>query len=452
MSGRPEPLGIREARALALAAGAGFPPRFPSGPEGVARAVEALGYVQIDTVSVVRRAHEHILWSRVPDPGFSAVPALEGVGEGERRLVEYWAHAAAYLPVEEWRYCLPRMERIRAEGHEWFHADPKAVTRVRDRVAAEGPLSAKDFREPMSGPRGWWDWKPAKVALEYLFHSGEFACATRKGFQKVYDLAERQIPAEYAGPAPTEAELSERHVERAARSLGIFTKAQAVYQRKDGLAGMDAALAASVEEGSLIPAAVEGSGPGWYVRRDLLERPVPDPGAAGADGSAGLSISAVQARPRAFVLSPFDPFLIDRRRTARLWDFDFTIECYVTEAKRAFGYFALPVLYVPEDPGEARFAGLLDAKADRRSGTLILRRLRLACGGSVSPAGGQPPAAPARIQPTALARAAAAELARFAAFQGAETLELGLLETDHPRLEKAFRRELASAAFILPPG
>lgn len=446
-AGRSEPLGIREARALALAAGAGFPPRFPEDPEGVVRAVEALGCVQIDTISVVRRAHEHILWSRVPDPGFAAVPALEGVGGGERRLVEYWAHAASYLPVEEWRYCLPRMERIRANGHEWFNADPKAVSWVRDRVTTEGPLSARDFQEPMSGPRGWWDWKPAKVALEYLFHSGELACATRRGFQKVYDLAERQIPAAHAGPAPTEAELSGRHVERAARSQGLFTKFQAAYQRKDGLTGMDTALAAAVESGSLVPAAVEGLGPGWFARTDLLERPAPGAAAGGLDQDGAVASGpASMPRPgRAFVLSPFDPFLIDRRRTALIWDFDYSIECYVPAAKRAFGYFVLPILYVTEDPGEARFAGLLDAKADRRRGTLILRRLRLACRGSVSPAGGGTGPAPARVIPADLARAVAAEIGRFAAFQGTETLELGILETDDPQLEKAFRRELARA-------
>ncbi len=447
-AGRPEPLGIREARALALAAGAGFPPRYPAGQEGAARAVEAMGYVQIDTISVVRRAHEHVLWSRVPDPGFAAVPALEGVGGGERRLVEYWAHAASYLPVEEWRYCLPRMLRIRTNGHEWFNADPKAVSRVRDRVAAEGPLSARDFQEPMSGPRGWWDWKPAKVALEYLFHSGELACVTRRGFQKVYDLSERQIPAVHAGPAPTEAELSGRHVERAARSQGLFTKAQAVYLRKDGLVGMGAALAASVESGILVPAVVEGLGPGWFARRVLLERPAPGvaAGGTGPDGAAPSGSSSTASPGRAFVLSPFDPFLIDRRRTARLWDFDYTIECYVPAARRAFGYFALPILYVTEDPGEARFAGLLDAKADRRRRTLILQRLRLACRGSVSPAGGGIGPAPARTSPAVLARAVAAEIGRFAAFQGSETLELGILETDDPRLDKAFRREFARAS------
>ena len=421
------------------------------GPEGVARAVRGLGYVQIDTISVVRRAHEQILWSRVPDPGFTAVPALEGVGGGERRLVEYWAHAASYLPVEEWRFCLPRMLRIRANGHEWFNADPAAVSRVRDRVAAEGPLSARDFQESMSGPRGWWDWKPAKVALEYLFHSGELACATRRGFQKVYDLAERQIPAVHAGPAPTEAELSGRHVERAARSQGLFTKSQAAYQRKDGLTGMDTALAASVESGILVPTVVEGLGPGWFARKDLLERPAPGAAAGGLDQDGAVATgSTSMPRPgRAFVLSPFDPFLIDRRRTARLWDFEYTVECYVPAAKRGFGYFALPILYVTEDPREARFAGLLDAKADRRRRTLILQRLRLACGGSVSPAGGGIGPAPARVIPTALARAVASEIGRFAAFQGTESLELGILETDDPRLEKAFRRELALASAAL---
>lgn len=428
-----ERLGIRDARALALAAGAGFPPRYTAGPDGVVEAVRGLGFVQIDTISVVRRAHEHILWSRVPDDGYAAVPDLEGAGGSERRLVEYWAHAAAYLPIEEWRFCLPRMKRIREGGHEWFRADPEAVARVRDRVAAEGPLSAKDFQEPGRGPRAWWDWKPAKVALEYLFHAGELVCATRKGFQKVYDLAERQIPRAHAGPSPSDEELSERHALRAARSLGIFTKAEAVYQRRDGIDGMDSALEAAVETGALVRARVEGcEDRPYYARADLLDR-LRRPAAGAGTG-------------RAWILSPFDPFLIDRKRCARLWDFEYSIECYTPAAKRAFGYFALPLLYAPEDSGEARFAGLVDAKADRRKGTLRVLRLRLASRGSVSPAERSAVSATlAPVKVAALARAAAEEIARFAAFQGTPTVELGLLETDDPRLDRAVRRELARA-------
>jgi uncharacterized protein len=146
--------------------------------------------VQIDTISVVERAHHHVLWSRDRDYRPTVLPALEAE---PRQAFEYWAHAAAYLPMSDYRYCLPRMRRIAADGHEWFASDRRMEDWVRDRIRAEGPLRSQDFES--DGARGpWWDWKPAKAALEYLFQSGELMVAARPGFQKLYDLAERVLP------------------------------------------------------------------------------------------------------------------------------------------------------------------------------------------------------------------------------------------------------------------
>ncbi|HRY53832.1 MAG TPA: crosslink repair DNA glycosylase YcaQ family protein [Spirochaetia bacterium] len=421
-----ESIDLATARRLALGASGLLPQAsaggeaFPRGAAGAAAAIGRLGSVQIDTISVVERAHHHVLWSRVPGYRLDAIPRLEG----EPRLVfEYWSHAAAYLPLGEYRFCLPRMDRIRAEGHQWFRADQKAVAYVRDRIRAEGPLRAQDFAEPMKGARGWWDWKPAKIALEYLFHAGELFCLRRVGFQKLYDLAERSLPPSLELAFPDAREQAARHVDRAAASLGIFAPREVAYLRKDGVAGIPEEIEARLESGSLVRVEVEGLAERSGRPLELLAEP------------AALEAAAAPpaTRPRARILSPFDPAIIDRKRAARLLGLDYQLECYLPEAKRRFGYFALPILYV-DGSGGSGFVGLADAKAEREEGLLRLCRLAVAAPGAW--AGRRRPSA------SALASAIAAELRRFAAFNGAARVELGKVEAEDARFEPALEARL----------
>ena len=338
-------LTVEQARRLALAAGAGFHRATRRGPEAVAEIVDRIGYVQIDTISVVERAHHHILATRIPR---YQTEWLE-----RAPVFEYWAHAAAYLPWRDFRYTLPRKERVKANGHDWFRADKAEAERVLERIRSEGPLMARHF-ETSRRPAGWWDWKPAKRALEYLFMAGDLM-VVRQGFQKVFDLTERVLPPGTDSRTPTPHEQAAWYVDRALDAWGLAARDEMAYLRKEHVAHIDAVLRQREEEGSLIRVTVEGvAKTAYWVRPADLER-----------------IDAGKAPDRTLrIVSPFDPFLIHRKRMRRLFGFDFAIECYLPTAKRTFGYFALPLLQGTD------FVGLLDAKADRSAGRLIVQNLR----------------------------------------------------------------------------
>lgn len=338
-------LTVEQARRLALAAGAGFHRATRRGPEAVAEIVDRIGYVQIDTISVVERAHHHILATRIPR---YQTEWLE-----RAPVFEYWAHAAAYLPWRDFRYTLPRKERIKANGHDWFRADKVEAKRVLARIRSEGPLMARHF-ETSRRPAGWWDWKPAKRALEYLFMAGDLM-VVRQGFQKVFDLTERVLPPGTDTRIPTPHEQAAWYVDRALDAWGLAARDEMAYLRKEHVAHIDAVLRQREEEGSLIRVTVEGvAKTAYWVRPAELDR-------IDTDKTAERTLR---------ILSPFDPFLIHRKRMRRLFGFDFAIECYLPAAKRTFGYFALPLLQ-----GNG-FVGLLDAKADRSAGRLIVQNLR----------------------------------------------------------------------------
>ncbi len=313
----------------------------------VSRAIRRISYVQIDTISVVERAHHHVLWSR--DHAYRA-PVLDELESGRRDIFEYWAHAAAYLPLSDYRYCLPRMKRVKETGHEWFPTDASVVDAVRDRIRSEGALRSQDFAS--EGTRGpWWDWKPAKAALEYLFMSGELMITSRKGFQKLYDLTERVLPPDADASFPSAGEMSRWYLDYAIRALGCFRERDLAYGRRDGISGLEKELAKRLESGSLLPLTVEGKkAERWYASPEALE-------------TAGR----VRVGRRVRILSPFDNLIIDRKRAEALYGFRYTIECYVPQTKRQFGYFSLPVFWGSSP------VGTIDCKADRAAKTLFVK-------------------------------------------------------------------------------
>lgn len=341
-------LTLNQARHLALSAGAGFHRATRRGPDAVAEVVDRIGFVQIDTISVVERAHHHILATRIP--------RYRNEWLDRAPVFEYWAHAAAYLPWRDFRHTLPRKERIRANGHDWFHADKAEAEHVLERIRSEGPLMARHF-EADRRPAGWWDWKPAKRALEYLFMAGDLM-VVRQGFQKVFDLTERVLLPGTDTRIPSPREQAAWYVDRALDAWGLAARDEIAYQRKEHIDSIDAVLREREEEGSLLRTTVEAIPKTVYWVRP-------------ADLDRVDRIDAGKAPDRALrILSPFDPFLIHRKRMRRLFGFDFAIECYLPAAKRTFGYFALPLFQ------GCTFVGLLDAKADRSSGTLIVQNLR----------------------------------------------------------------------------
>lgn len=332
-------LSLAEARRLAVA-NQGLPGR--AGATALS-ALRRLGYVQIDTISVVERAHHHVLWTRAPRANPGAIETLVRA----KKAFEYWWHAAAYLPIEDYRYTLARKRALAGGERHWFDRDKKTMRRVLDRVRAEGALKSSDFEAAArSGP--WWDWKPAKRALERLFHDGALMVARREGFQKVYDLPERVLPPGVDGAPPSERELGRFFVLRALGAHGLLNLHELGYLRSAReKRAIRAALPELVEAGTIVETRVE-SLPGNYW---------------------ALPAFARLTAPRLALLSPFDNLVIQRKRLKALFGFDYQIECYVPAPKRRYGYFCLPMLW-----GD-RFVGRLDPKADRARGRLLVKSL-----------------------------------------------------------------------------
>jgi uncharacterized protein len=375
-------LSIVAARHLALhAQGLDGQWALPSGKEGVAQAIERLGYVQIDTIAVVQRAHHHTLWTRCAD---YAPPMLDELQAQDRRVFEYWAHAAAFIPFRDYRYYLPRM-RAYADSprtREWLAQNESVVHDVLARISDEGALGSADFEAPEGFKRGtWWNWKPAKRALEVLFSTGQLMVSARRGFQRVYDLAERVLPAETNTREPEPAELGRFVVRRALETQGLATANELHWghRRQPYVA---AALQELLAAGDILPIEIEGLPETYYALTSAV--------AAGGPARGG---------PRLHILSPFDNLIIQRRRLGVLFGFEYTIECYTPAAKRKYGYFCLPVLW-----GE-HFVGRLDAKAERKQGTLLVHKLTLE---------------PGAAGDGAMLAALADKLRTFAAFNGCQ--------------------------------
>lgn len=368
------------------------------GKEGVAQIIDHLGYVQIDTISVVARAHHHTLWARCPDYDPSFLYDLVAI---DRRIFEYWAHAIAFLPLSDYRFYVPRMERHRTSSRAWLSAWKKkhgyVLDEVLHRIHVEGALTSKDFEPPPGRKRGtWWDWKPAKRALEILFWQGDLMISERKNFQKIYNLTERVLPPDVDTSRPSEEELGHFHIIRALRGMGLAREKEI----REAFRIADRSLIAkSLQEmqqsREVVPLAVEGIDDAYYALSETLER------------------EDVPAPSTAHILSPFDNLTIQRDRMERLFGFKYTIECYLPEAKRQYGYFVLPILW------QDQLIGRLDSKADRKTKTLIVKKLWFEPG----------------FQDFDEALPSLSEtLAKFARFNGCDTVEFdAIIPTAHKR-------------------
>jgi uncharacterized protein YcaQ len=323
---------------------------FGRGKGAVLRAIEQIGYVQIDTISVVERAHHHVLGSRVANYRATMLEQLVR----ERKLFEYWFHAAAWLPMADYRFSLPRMHQLNGERHWFKGSDTRLMHEILARIAADGPLRARDFEDTRQSNSGWWDWKPAKQALEQLFMQGELMVSAREGFQKVYDLPERVLPDWVDTRMPTRDEFAAHLIDTSLRAHGFVSLVSVTYLRK-GQALREAVkrqLQARIDEGLLTQLAL-GKSCNVYIDPERLESQAP------------RSIAQVR------ILSPFDNLVIQRQRCREVFAFDFQIECYVPEPLRQFGYFCLPLLY------RDRLVGRIDCKAHRAQARLEVKSIHI---------------------------------------------------------------------------
>lgn len=323
------------------------PPRRRLSRDGLAELIDRLGYVQVDSINTVERAHHMILFARNET---YRRKDLERLLHKERRLFENWTHDAAIIPSPFFPYWQPRFaqeyERLRARWREWHGATFEDVLHsVRDRVTSEGPLLARDFKEARTGKSGgWWQWHPAKTALEYLWRTGDLAVCHREGFQKAYDLVDRVIPEVHRSEQIDRAGLIDWACRSAFERMGFATPAD--------LAGF---------WGSITTAEATQ----WCNQRLGVEiTEVEIEGGKGTKPRSALMLATMLDRldylpeppKRVRILSPFDPLIRDRKRTQHVFGFDYRIEVFVPEAKRKFGYYVFPILE------GSRLVGRIDMK------------------------------------------------------------------------------------------
>lgn len=362
MTGRPMALPIlanEPARRLFLDRHALIePPVGPAKGADLLALIRRLGFVQVDSVNTVERAHHMILWSRRQSyrPG-NLAPLLER----DRTLFEHWTHDASVIPIEffgHWKLRFARdAERIRESWTAWqgaaFH---DRIEEVLAHVRAEGPVGTGDVgADEARGKGGWWNWHPSKTALEYLWHTGEVSVCHRSNFAKQFDLTERVHPAAHRDPPPSEADTIAWACNAALDRLGFATSGElaafwATVKPDEAKAWCSGAQA----RGEIVEIAAEGADRRprrCFARPDVLE--------------AAAAVAEPANRVR--ILSPFDPALRDRNRAERLFGFHYRIEIFVPGPKRRYGYYVFPVME------RDRIIGRIDAKAVRAEGRLAVR-------------------------------------------------------------------------------
>jgi uncharacterized protein YcaQ len=377
-------LSLKQARRIALTAQGFAESRRHAAPgrSHFGKVAGRLGVIQIDSVNVLTRTHYLPAFSRLGD---YPQAVLEAQAWGRKRtLFEYWGHEASLLPMELQPLLRWRMARAEA-GETWtglarFGRERRAyIDNILVEIEKRGPVTGGDFATGPRGQPGWWSWSEGKRALEWLFWTGYLTTATRRGFERVYDLTERALPAAIVDlPTPTEADAQRALVRRSARAMGVATEADLRDYYRLPLDGARQAVRELVEAGELTPVRVQGWDKPGYLHPEAKPRRI---------GAHAL-------------LSPFDNLIWFRDRTERLFGVKVRLEIYTPAEKRVHGYYVLPFL-----EGEA-ITARVDLKADRQAGVL-----------RVQAAHAEPEAGP--DTPAALA----AELARMAGWLGLERVE-----------------------------
>ena len=392
---KPEKLSLAQARRIALAA-QGFGRRLANGQVDGERAgwrrmrgaIEQMGLLQIDSVNVLARSHYLPVFSRVGAYDQARLD-LKTFHPRRRALFEYWAHEASLLPMATQPLLRWRMERAAKgqgiyKGYVTFARERKAYIReVLAEIADRGALAARELSDPGTRSKAMWARNKGKTALEFLFWSGRVTAATRRNFERVYDLTERVIPADIlALPTPAEEDAQRELLRIAARAHGVATESDLRDYFRLPTTACKRHLEELVEAGDLLPAQVEG----WRQTAYLA------PGAKLPHRVRGAAL-----------LSPFDPLIWERARTERLFGFRYRIEIYTPAPKRKHGYYVLPFLL------DERLVARVDLKADRAAATLRAKAIH-----------GEP-----EIDEDEVAAALAPELRRMADWLGLDRVSIG---------------------------
>ena len=388
MAKRFDSLSIADARRIALAA-QGFDtarPKTKATQRQVDALISRLGVIQIDSVNVLVRSQELPLFARLGNHDRNAIPKATEA----QKLFEYWGHEAAHLPVDlhplfRWKMDAARTGKVTHWGLTSFYEDNKAfVKRTLKHVATNGPTTSRELSTRTEKKGTWWDWDEAKVALEYLFLTGQLMSRGRgTDFARIYDTPERVLPQRIIDAAtPSEYDARKQLLVRSAIAQGVATARDLADYYRQKLATVKPLIAELVEEGELREVTVDGWTEKAFVHRN-------------AKLPKQLHATAL--------LSPFDSLVWCRPRKERLFDFHYRIEIYTPKEKRKFGYYVLPFMM------DGQMVGRVDLKADRASSKLLAHSVHTEKG----------------VKRSAINEDLNAELAALASWLGLEQVQIG---------------------------
>jgi hypothetical protein len=352
MSGKPQPfpLSTGQARRIWLHAqrlDARAP--FGAGAGAVADAVAHLGYVQIDTINVIERCHHHILFNRIPAYCRADLRQAQSI---DKSVFEYWTHALSYVPAGDFRFFLPAMRAHRREGHGWFDSVTPSDMRKVMRLVRAGPLTIRDIADDVLVEKEhlWQSRKPSKRALQLAFYTGVVTISERQGMLKTYELMTRHFGWDRLPKPASAKEITAYLLDRALRSQGIVSLDSICHLDAPSKKAVASLIASRVRRGELVPVAIEGAG-----KQEHWAQPA--------------ALEPHQVSPDlVHILSPFDPLIIQRKRTRLIFGYDHLFEAYVPKDKRKLGYFALPVLVGDE------IVAALDLKTDRQGRKILMQK------------------------------------------------------------------------------
>jgi uncharacterized protein len=324
---------------------------FGDGPEATAAAVEHLGYVQIDTISVIERCHHHILFTRIPAYRRGHLRQAQSI---DKSVFEYWTHALSYVPTRDLRFFVADMKRHRREPHNRFSSvGPADLRKVLRLIKKDGALTIRDIEDDVLVDKDhpWASRKPSKRALQLAFYTGVLTISERQGMLKTYELMLRHFGWDRPPKPATAKEISNYLLDRALRSQGVISLDSTCHLDAPSKPSVRQLIEGRIRRDELVPVALEGAGRlEHWARPEVIEN------------------RGDRASEMVHILSPFDPLVIQRKRTHLFFDYEHRFEAYVPKEKRRFGYFALPVLV------DDAIVAAIDLKTDRQQQKLLMQK------------------------------------------------------------------------------
>ena len=322
---------------------------FGKGMKAVSNAISHLGYVQIDAINVIERAHHHILYNRIPDYKSEFLHLAQSQ---EKIIFEYWTHALSYLPLEVYKYIMGKMNKYDHSSDGWFGSvTEEEYKKVKTLLKNTGPISIRDIKDDLlvEKTHAWGSSKPSKKALELGFLKGDFVIAERDGILKKYDLAGRHFDWEAKPKMATAAEYCDYLLARSLRSQGVVSLDSVCYLAPKMKQSIDQLIARKIKSKALLEIQIEKiKKERFYVQAETLDQ-------------------KNSRSNRTHILSPFDPLIIQRKRLKNIFDYEHLFEAYIPKEKRKFGYFSLPVLH------QNNIIALLDLKTDRTKNKVLIQ-------------------------------------------------------------------------------